>query len=265
MTNTKTATKTEMLETLDKFIKSKFGKNHEYAPTVKKILDLGEKAKKADIQQVYDHASKLVEDEKAKRKAASGNETLRKPGAKKTAPAKAETEDQAPAPKESAKKAEPKAEKRKNKLVPAKGPSKYSDSTVKMFPDVIEHPNAGTLLKADHIRTYNEVKQMIEEGKVLYIAAVWTKTQVKKYDYGNFFRVKHPTKGFDNDLDILQALFCCETMERVWCISRNTEAVSFFEGSDFIYMKDKDQTGEEFEIRVSNGLEFELYVPEDEE
>ena len=43
-------------------------------------------------------------------------------------------------------------------------------------------------------------------------------------------------------------------------MSQYTEAMYSFEGDDLVPVKDKDtKTGEEFVIRVANGMEFEIY------
>ena len=49
-------------------------------------------------------------------------------------------------------------------------------------------------------------------------------------------------------------------------MSRITEALYRFEGADFKPIEDTDpRSGEKFQIRVSAGMEFEIYRPADEE
>ena len=134
------------------------------------------------------------------------------------------------------------------------------------FPDTIENKDLGTLVACkDEYTTYEELYKALEEGKTLYFACYWSPRQIKEYSYGLTRMVKEP-KAFPDDLDLLLAVAPCETIDRVWCMSQYTEAMFYFEGNDLEYVEDKDpQTGEKFKIRVSAGMEFEIYRPEDEE
>lgn len=153
----------------------------------------------------------------------------------------------------------------KSKVIETSKMTQGSISTAKFFPEIIEHDDLGKLIAVpEKYHTYKEVFKALEEGKTLYFACYWSARQIKEYDYAGVNFVPAP-KSFPHDLDLLVACIPCERVERVWCMSQYTEAMFFFEGSVFEPIKDKDPvTDEEYAIRVSKGMEFEIYVPEDE-
>lgn len=138
----------------------------------------------------------------------------------------------------------------------------------KIFPAEIEIPELGKLIaRVGEFTSYADIMQAIEEGKTLYFAAYWTKRQLKEYSYAMTKMVDPKTvkNGFPFDLDLLMAVLPCESMERVFAMSRYTEALFQFEGEDFQYIEDTDpRSGDKFRIRASAGMEFEIYSPADE-
>ena len=141
--------------------------------------------------------------------------------------------------------------------------------SAKMFPAEIDHPELGKLIACvgDYTK-YADILKALEEEKTLYFAAYWTKRHIKEYQYAQAKMIdpKVVKNGFPLDLDILMAVLPCETMERVYAMSRITEALFQFEGEDFQYVEDTDpRGGDKFRIRVSAGMEFEIYRPADEE
>ena len=191
-------------------------------------------------------------------------------GAKKsgTAAKKSEPEAPTPAPKKSPKTSKKKEEDSPVETVPPIS-SKGSDSlpSAKIFPEVIEHPDLGNLIACTgEYTTYADIVEALKAEKTLYFACYWTKRQLREYDYAGTFLVKAPKNGFPHDLDILVAVLPCETVERLFAMSSYTEALYRFEGADFATIEDTDpRSGEKFQIRVSTGMEFEIYRPEDEE
>lgn len=141
--------------------------------------------------------------------------------------------------------------------------------SAKMFPAEIDHPELGKIVACTGAyTTYAEILKALEEEKTLYFACYWTKRQIREFQYAASKMVKPEVvkNGFPLDLDILMAVLPCETMERVFAMSRITEALFQFEGEDFKYIEDTDpRSGDKFQIRVSAGMEFEIYRPEDEE
>lgn len=141
--------------------------------------------------------------------------------------------------------------------------------SAKMFPAEIDHPELGKIIACTGAyTTYAEILKALEEEKTLYFACYWTKRQIREYQYAQAKMIdpKVVKNGFPLDLDILMAVLPCETMERVYAMSRMTEALFQFEGEDFKPVEDTDpRSGDKFQIRVSAGMEFEIYRPADEE
>lgn len=146
----------------------------------------------------------------------------------------------------------------KAKVEVATKPTKYSVELARMFPKEIEVEGIGKLVaKPDDFHTMEELTNALNEGREIYFATYWTARHIKEFDYAGANRVNCP-KSFANDLDILMAVVTCSTVERVWCMSVYTEAMQGFEGANLEPVKDKDDKGE-FQLRVINGLEFEIY------
>ena len=197
--------------------------------------------------------------------------------------AEEEVEEEAPA-----EKPEPKKTGKKSTLKKSTKDSKKSDEktevetipaasnvgtdnlpSAKMFPAEIDHPELGKIVACTGAyTTYAEVLKALEEEKTLYFACYWTKRQIREFQYAVFKQVDPAVvkNGFPLDLDIAMAVIPCETMERVFAMSRITEAMYQFEGVDFKPIEDTDpRSGNKFQVRVSAGMEFEIYRPADEE
>lgn len=136
----------------------------------------------------------------------------------------------------------------------------------KIFPKVIDHPELGKLVSVpEKYHTYKELVEALDSGKSIFFVCYWTKRQLKQFGYAAHRKID-PARiknGFPLDLDILMAVVPCETMERVFAMSRITEAMFQFEGDELKPIEDKDGD-ETFYVRVSVGMEFEIYVPEAE-
>lgn len=141
--------------------------------------------------------------------------------------------------------------------------------SAKIFPAEIDHPELGKIVACTGAyTTYAEILKALEEEKTLYFACYWTKRHIREYQYAaaKMIDPKVVKNGFPLDLDILMAVLPCETMERVFAMSRMTEALFQFEGEDFKPIEDTDpRSGDKFQIRVSAGMEFEIYRPADED
>lgn len=189
----------------------------------------------------------------------------------------AEAEEEAPAePKKSGKKSSLKKSSKDTKkkteveaIPPASNVGVDRLPSAKMFPAEIDHPELGKIVACTGAyTTYPEILKALEEEKTLYFACYWTKRQIREYQYAQAKMIdpKVVKNGFPLDLDILMAVLPCETMERVFAMSRMTEALFQFEGEDFKPVEDTDpRSGDKFQIRVSAGMEFEIYRPADEE
>ena len=187
----------------------------------------------------------------------------------------AEAEEEAPAePKKTGKKSSLKKSKKEEKpevetLPAASNVGVDNLPSAKIFPAEIDHPELGKIVACTGAYTsYEEILKALEEDKTLYFACYWTKRQIREFAYAatKMIDPKLVKNGFPYDLDILMAVLPCETMERVFAMSRITEALFQFEGEDFKPVEDTDpRSGDKFQIRVSAGMEFEIYRPADEE
>lgn len=178
-----------------------------------------------------------------------------------------EPEEEEETPKKSSKKSKGKKKPTLKKKVEENTPlSKKSELPIaKIFPEVIEHEDLGKLVAVpNQFHTMADVMNAMEEGKTLYLACYWSPRQLKEYDYAGTRLVKN-VKAFDHNLDLLTPVVPCSTMPRVWAMSIYTEAMFMFDGEDvFEPVEETDSNGDKFRIRVSCGMEFEVYMPEDE-
>lgn len=149
---------------------------------------------------------------------------------------------------------------------------------VKLFPETLEiKVDADTgekiiLKRADKLTNYKEValacQKYFNKGKAVYFATYWTKRLLREFEYAYVNRVAEELceNGFPFDLDILEAKDACKFVQRFWAMSIYTDAMFSFDAKDIEYVTDKNPyTGEEFKVRVSNGMEFEIYLPVEEE
>jgi hypothetical protein len=119
------------------------------------------------------------------------------------------------------------------------------------FPDSITHKLLGTLTaQPDKYTTMKEIAEAVNSGKNLVFACHWTKKQIGEFNYAQTFDVKVPRDGFENDLDLLQLTYVCETVNKLYALSTDTEAMFKLDEEDFIKIDG---------IRYSNGMEFEVY------
>lgn len=237
-------TKAQMLERLTKFADSNFGQRQDCIKEVQDILSKNPKyVLREDISNIYERTYALVQAEKERRKANTSKETLKKSGKTLPKPKKA---------KEDAKKAEV------IKFPDKQNPEKEKTEPVFQFPDSIKDNELGTLVRARNIKNYEDFLSYENGGENIVLAAFkWTKEDIKEYNYEIMFDLKLPEgfKGFDNDMDMCQCLVCCSRMERVICMSRNTEGILYFDGVDIPYSSVKG-----YDYRLMGSTPFELYV-----
>lgn len=148
--------------------------------------------------------------------------------------------------------------------VPAKKVSKHSFDCARIFPETLEYEDIGKLVRAnDKFHKYKDLMEYMVAGNPVYFATYWTPRHIKEFQYGKTREVKSPEK-FPDNLDLLLGLVACETVDTVWAMSRYTEAMFSFQGEDLKPLEDEDENGKFF-IRVSAGMEFEIYLPQQEE
>lgn len=127
-----------------------------------------------------------------------------------------------------------------------------------MFPQELTVPNLGKL-KAVPETTMEDIVKSLSDGKQYFFACYWTARQIKEFAYSEARNVPCP-KSFPNDLDILEPVYFCDGIKRMHAISLYTEALFSFNSDALEHVEDTNPyTGEKFKIRVSNGMEFELY------
>lgn len=132
--------------------------------------------------------------------------------------------------------------------------------TATMFPEKLEVKDLGTLVRANaKYKNSEEIAEALENGTQFYFATYWTARHIAQFNYGFANMVPTP-KSFPNDLDILEPVYYCENVKRIWAASLYTEAMFNFNSEDITPIEDTNPySGEKFAVRVSNGMEFELY------
>lgn len=196
-------------------------------------------------------------------------------GKKKAKAEEAEEADEAEDEDDEAKEVEEKPKKQK-KAAKSKKPEKSKVETAedfkkgsimaKMFPAEIQTEELGHLVACyDKYTTMAEVREALEQGKTLIFATFWTKRHIKQFGYSMMFNVPVP-KEFPFDLDMLQALYVCDNIDRLYALSSYTEAMFEFLEEDLARVDVESNDGNTYSMRYSAGLEFEIYeVVEDKE
>lgn len=220
-----------------------------------KKVDDALKNKKSTLESLQKLVSEVIEFGNGYKKVV---ENSTKPVVKKPTTAKTE------------KKAEPKKTEEKKDLVSTVPQTAGAVPVAKMFPKELTVKDLGKLVIAN-----DKYKNMADIAKAMnpddgsepiqfYIATYWTARHIKEFNYSLTHEVK-PIKAFPNDLDLLEPVYYCENNKRIWCASLYTEAMFGFNNEDIEPVEDKDPyTNEKFMIRVSNGMEFEIYTLEEQ-
>ena len=265
--------KAQMLSFLEATYPTISENNKDVAERVEFTLSNYEKAKKSEVFEVVEEVQEVLmtmpEDVPTKEEepAPIENEVKKspkKPKVKKSEPVENEVKKPAPA-----KKAKPAVKKSAEKTTDnttekdkgVKAVKQIGSLPVaKMFPEELSVDNLGVLRRADSsYKTMEDVAKALEEGKQFYFACYWSARHIKEFSYSAVNRVE-AVKKFPNDLDILEPVYFCENLKRMWANSVYTEAMFFFENEDITHTEDTDPyNGEKFKVRVSSGMEFELY------
>ena len=265
--------KAQMLSFLEATYPTISENNKDVAERVEFTLSNYEKAKKSEVFEVVEEVQEVLmtmpEDVPTKEEepAPIENEVKKspkKPKVRKSEPVENEVKKPAPA-----KKAKPAVKKSAEKTTDnttekdkgVKAVKQIGSLPVaKMFPEELSVDNLGVLRRADSsYKTMEDVAKALEEGKQFYFACYWSARHIKEFSYSAVNRVE-AVKKFPNDLDILEPVYFCENLKRMWANSVYTEAMFFFENEDITHTEDTDPyNGEKFKVRVSSGMEFELY------
>lgn len=205
-----------------------------------------DKAKKADlidfITSVYD-AIRNKNAQTAPVAASAKPAPTKKPvPAKKTAPAKTDKKDQS----------EPVGTQTRT--------SRKERELATKFPDFIERQVDDTMVKYtkcdDLYHTVDDIRKASEDGYTILFACFWSPRLLKQFDYKAQFDVDSVPKAFPDNLDVAELLLTCDTMPKLFALSLETEAMYAFREEDL-----EPVDG----IRVSAGLEFEIYQHKDAE
>ena len=187
--------------------------------------------------------------------------SAKKPSKKVIEPVEDDTDDEESAEEEKSSKKGKKSLKMKT-AKPKTNASKELP-VAEMFPEELsfEADDGEKTLVCVHDKYHDmqEVRDALEEGKTLFIAAYWTKRHIQQYNYKEQFSVPKAPKSFPDDLDILNIVVACDSFDRVFAMSTYTEALYRFDGETFDPVEDKNEDGDAFTVRVSNGMEFEVY------
>lgn len=128
------------------------------------------------------------------------------------------------------------------------------------FPDFIERQVDDTMVKYtkcdDLYHTIDDIRKANDDGYTLLFACFWSPRLLKQFDYKAQFDVDNVPKAFPDNLDVAELLLTCDTMPKLFALSLETEAMYAFREEDL-----EPVDG----IRVSAGLEFEIYQHKDAE
>lgn len=249
--------KQEMLRFLEAVLNDTLRKsNKDLSVRVESVLDNNTSAKKADVFKVVDEVQNYLLGEPVK--SAPVENEVKKP--KLSASKKKDTKDSEKTKPEASKKAEPKEVKTSEpKVIEAPVLSENSMPLAMVFPKELTVPNLGKLRAVPETSMDDLAKAMTEDGRHFYFACYWTPRMIKEYFYAEAREV-NKVKSFPNDLDILEPVYFCDGIKRMWANSVYTEAMFRFNEDSLEHIVEKNPyNGEQFRIRVSSGMEFELY------
>lgn len=135
----------------------------------------------------------------------------------------------------------------------------YGNLLATLFPETINEEVLGTLHRVDETFTMDELRTALnDEDRNLYFCCYWDKKLVKQFNYKAMFDVEEvPTFPFN--LDITQALYVCDSMDKVYAVSTYTEGMYKFYGEDLEVVNVELANGETIPVRYSNNMEYAIY------
>ena len=240
MTITAKTTKAEIRDYIEASSKKKAVKaNTKLAEVIKKALALDiKKVKREDLVKVANAITKVLSTPASAQTVQAENST--KKISKK-------------AKKEEAKKEEPKTEEKKasKKSKKAKESSKSEllvpMATAECFPETIEEGGQVFTLAHD-IKTMEDLRNALNKDETIVFAYYWSKRHLKQFRY--FDGTLGTPKQFPNDLDLATAIYVSDEDKVAYQVSSYTEAM---------YQTLGNEISEEDGIRISNGIEFQIY------
>lgn len=139
-------------------------------------------------------------------------------------------------------------------------------ATAMYFPETIveELNDSKVTLKRvadDEFTSIKSIIDFIESGNQVYFACFWSPRHIKEFNYKLLYNVKEAPKKFPNDLDIVVGITVSEKNGKLYAMSSYTEAMYVFFEDEFSPVEDTNPyNGEKYTVRVSNGMEFAVYV-----
>lgn len=143
------------------------------------------------------------------------------------------------------------------------GPTLNSFPVATIFPQKIVDKNIGTLVAVpEKYHTFEELKSAInDDNKTIVIGAYFPVFLIERFGYADArCEERIPKKGFAHELDLQQAIYCCDGMDRVYALSDYTEALFYYDGDMLEPIETIDtKTNNKVLTRFANGCEFEIY------
>lgn len=211
-----------------------------------------------EVYELFDLASDRVE-ASAKPKISKGIKALstEKDEAKtQTAQPKIQPKTQAKSSKSAKTPSKPKTA---NKATQAK--ESYGDLMATLFPETLTvgEGDIDTLRRVDDITTMEELRTALnDEERNLYFCCYWDKKLVKQFNYKAMFDVDE-VPNFPHNIDITQALYVCDSMDKLYAVSTYTEGMYKFLGDDLEIVDVELENGDTTPVRYSNNMEFAIY------
>lgn len=117
----------------------------------------------------------------------------------------------------------------------------------KMFPNTLEVGDSKYEMASD-IKTIEDLHTALGNDEEIVFAFYWTKRHLRQFPY--FSGVLGQPKSFDSDLDLATAIYVSDEHKVSYAVSMYTEA---------LYSVIPVEFEEEDGVRVSNGIEFQIY------
>lgn len=230
--------KQDMLRFLEAVLPTVKDKDKNLTDRVEYALDNSSSAKKSEVFEIVDEVQNFLlantSEENTEVETPVENE-VKKPSLKKKQKTVVETVEEAPVL------------------------SEKSMPLARVFPEVLNIEGLGTLKAVPETTMEELAKALTDEGRRFFFACYWTPRMIKEYEY-SATREVGKVKSFQNDLDLLEPVYYCDGVSRMWACSVYTEAMFRFNADSMEHIVETNPyNGEKFRIRVSNGMEFEVY------
>ena len=235
MTITAKTTKAEIRDYIEASSKKKAVKaNNKLAEVIKKALELDiKKVKREDLVKVANAITKVLS-------TPASAQTVQAENSTKKISKKAKKEEPKTEEKKASKKSKKSKESSKSELL-------VPMATAECFPETIEEGGQVFTLAHD-IKTMEDLRNALNKDETIVFAYYWSKRHLKQFRY--FDGTLGTPKQFPNDLDLATAIYVSDEDKVAYQVSSYTEAM---------YQTLCNENSEEDGIRISNGIEFQIY------